>query len=168
MHDAPDLHPGLLPLAFLLGTWRGEGVGGYPTIESFRYGHEVTFDHAGKPVLGYRSRSWRLDDGAPLAVESGYWRPQPDGGLEAVIAHGSGVVEVSVGTIAGTKVELASDVMARTASAKEVGALHRLYGLVEGDLMYAVDMAAVGQPLQPHLSARLHREAKQQQPAAGD
>ena len=47
--------------------------------------------------------------------------------------------------------------VARTETAKSVTALHRLYGLVEGDLAYAVDMAAVDQPLQPHLSARLAR-----------
>ena len=29
--------------------------------------------------------------------------------------------------------------------------------LVEGDLMWAFDMAAMGEPLQPHLSARLSR-----------
>ena len=157
MHDQPDMHPALLPLAFLIGTWRGEGVGGYPTIESFRYRQEVTFGHAGKPVLSYGSRSWSLDDGRPLAVESGYWRPQPSGDLEAVIAHGSGVVEISVGTVQGTRIEVASDVIARTASAKEVAALHRLYGLVDGRLMYAMDMAAMQQPLQPHLSAELRR-----------
>jgi THAP4-like, heme-binding beta-barrel domain len=32
-----------------------------------------------------------------------------------------------------------------------------LYGLVDGELMWAFDMAAVDQPLQPHLSARLRR-----------
>jgi hypothetical protein len=52
---------------------------------------------------------------------------------------------------------MSTDVVARTASAKEVTAGHRLYGLVDGDLLYAYDMAAVGQPLGPHLSARLKK-----------
>ena len=34
----------------------------------------------------------------------------------------------------------------------------RLYGLVEGDLLYAYDMAALGQELQPHTWARLQRQ----------
>jgi hypothetical protein len=33
--------------------------------------------------------------------------------------------------------------------------MKRLYGLVDGDLAYAVDMAAEGHPLQAHFSARL-------------
>ena len=45
----------------------------------------------------------------------------------------------------------------RTSSAKEVTAGHRLYGLVGPALAWAYDMAAVGQPLQPHLSAQLKR-----------
>jgi hypothetical protein len=49
--------------------------------------------------------------------------------------------------------------VARTTSAKEVTAGHRLYGLVgpDLDLGWAYDMAAMGQPLQPHLSAQLKR-----------
>jgi len=54
-------------------------------------------------------------------------------------------------------VELHTDVVARTESAKEYTGGTRLYGLVEGDLLYRYDMAAVGQPLSPHLSARLKR-----------
>ena len=45
----------------------------------------------------------------------------------------------------------------RTETAKEYNAGHRLYGLVDGDLMWAFDMAAMGQPLQPHLWGRLKR-----------
>ncbi|MBA3620530.1 MAG: FABP family protein, partial [Acidothermales bacterium] len=55
----------------------------------------------------------------------------------------------------GARVELVTDVVARTRTAKEVTAGHRLYGLVDGDLLWAYDMAAQGQPLQSHLSARL-------------
>jgi hypothetical protein len=158
----PALHEALAPLAFLLGTWRGVGVGGYPTIESFRFGQEVTFAHAGKPVLNYTSRTWLLDESGdvirPGAFESGFWRIT-EAGLEVVLAHATGFAEVWVGEVTGSRVELSTDVVARTASAKEVTGGHRLYGVVDGDLLYAYDMAAVGQPLQAHLSARLRRTA---------
>ena len=42
-------------------------------------------------------------------------------------------------------------------SAKEVTAGRRLYGLIGEDLGWAYDMAAVGQPLQSHISAQLKR-----------
>ncbi len=89
--------------------------------------------------------------------ESGYWRPQPEGGLEVLLAHPSGIAEIYVGEAVGAKVELRTDVVARTQTAKAYTAGHRLYGLVEGDLLWAFDMAAVGKAIQPHLSARLKR-----------
>ena len=157
----PQLHPDLAPLAFLLGRWEGAGVGGYPTIDSFRFGQEITFSHNGKPYLSYASRSWLLDDegtpGRPLAAETGYWRLAPDGTAQVMFAHPTGITEIYLGEISGTKIELATDVVTRTATAKEVRAGHRLYGLVGQDLAYAYDMAAMGQPLQPHLSAQLKR-----------
>lgn len=157
----PELHPDLAPLSFLLGRWEGAGVGGYPTIESFRFGQEISFSHNGKPFLIYSSRTWLIEPdgviGRPLAVEVGFWRPQPDGSLEVLLTHPTGITEIYVGTISGTKIEMATDAVVRTATAKLVTAGKRLYGLIEGDLGYAYDMAAVGQPLQPHLSARLKR-----------
>ncbi len=155
-----DLHPRLEPLSFLLGTWRGFGVVGYPTIEERRYEQEVVVTHDGRGFLDYDSRAWLLDDDgqrvAPSGREKGWWRPGAgERDVELLLAHPTGIVEVSVGEVVFRKIELRSDVLARTATAKEVTALHRLYGLVEGDLAYAIDMAAVGEPLQPHLSARL-------------
>lgn len=159
--DGPPPHPDLAPLLFLLGRWEGAGVGGYPTIESFRFGQEITFRHNGKAFVSHVSRSWRLDDdgtiGPPLNTESGYWRPQPDNRVELTLAHPTGIVEIYLGEISGTKIELATDVVARTASAKEVAAGRRLYGLAGPDLAWAYDMAAMGQPLQPHISALLKR-----------
>lgn len=161
MEIPADLQAALIPYAWLLGGWAGAGVGGYPTIDEFRFGQEMSFTQNGKPFLAYASRSWLLDDDGqrvrPLAQESGYWRPQPEGRLEVLLAHPTGVVEVYVGSIDGAKVEIQTDAVLRTESAKEVSAGHRLYGLVDADLMWAYDMAAIGQPLQPHLSARLKR-----------
>jgi hypothetical protein len=96
--------------------------------------------------------------GRPLAMETGFWRPQPEGKVEVLLAHPTGVVEIYLGEVTGTKIEMATDAVVRTSSAKEVRAGRRLYGLVGGgDLAYAYDLAAVGQPLQSHLSAQLKR-----------
>jgi hypothetical protein len=57
----------------------------------------------------------------------------------------------------GTKIEIATDAVVRSPQAKEVTAGKRLYGLVEGALMYAQELAAEGKPLSPHLSASLTR-----------
>jgi hypothetical protein len=158
--DTPP-HPSVAPLTFLLGRWEGAGVGGYPTIESFQFGQEIVFSHNGKPFLSYVSRTWLIEEdgriGAPLATESGYWRPQPGNRLEVTLAHPTGIVEIYLGEISGTKVEMATDVVARTATAKEVTGGRRIYGLAGPDLGWAYDMAAMGQPLQSHVSALLRR-----------
>jgi hypothetical protein len=147
-----ELHPALAPVRFLIGRWEGAGVVGYPTIESANFGQEISFSHNGKPFLIYTSRTWLLEDdgtiGRPLAMESGFWRPQPDGGLEVLLAHPTGITEIYLGEITGTKIEMATDAVVRTATAKEVTAGKRLYGLIGADLGWAYDMAAVGQPLQ--------------------
>ena len=163
MEITQDLPPALVPVAWLIGTWEGAGVGGYPTIDSFNFGQEIVFSHVGKPVLQYSSRSWLLDDAGnrvrALASEDGFWRPMADGSLEVTMAHPTGFAEIWVGELAGPRIEMRTDLVARTGTAKEYTAGHRLYGLVEGDLFWVFDMAAMGQPIQSHLSARLKRVA---------
>lgn len=162
MEIRADMAPQVIPVSWLLGTWRGVGVGGYPSVEGFRFSQEMTFSELpGKPFVHHLSRSWLLDDDGnevrPLAQETGYWRPEADGSLELLLSHPTGFVEIYLGRADGAKIELQTDVVARTETAKEYTAGHRLYGLVDGELMWAYDMAAVGQPLQPHLSATLKR-----------
>ena len=36
-----NIHPNCAPLAWLLGGWRGNGEGDYPTIEKFTWGQEL-------------------------------------------------------------------------------------------------------------------------------
>jgi hypothetical protein len=74
-----------------------------------------------------------------------------------LISTPTGIVELYLGRVTGTQIELVTDAVLRTSTAKEVTAGHRLFGIVEGALLYAQEMAAVGHPLSPHLSARLIR-----------
>lgn len=156
-----DLPAELVSLGWLVGHWEGAGVGDYPTIESFRFGQRLEVDYVpGKPYLVHTSTSWLLDDDGglvrQLARETGYWRPQPDGSLEVVLAHPTGIAEVWLGAVTGRRAELRTDAVVRTASATPYTAGHRLYGLIDGgDLGFVFEMAAMGQALQPHLSAQL-------------
>ncbi|WP_030607036.1 FABP family protein [Streptomyces sclerotialus] len=161
--EAPAPHALLAPLTGLLGTWTGRGSGGYPTLaEDFAYAQEVTFSHDGRPFLHYEARAWLLDgDGAPLrpaARESGWWRLQPEGRVEALITQPTGITEILVGRAGDGTVDLATHQVALTPTAKEVSATRRRYTLTgEDTLDFGHDLAAVGQPLQHHLSARLRR-----------
>ena len=111
----------------------------------------------GKPFLAYAQRTWSLDDGHPLHGETGYWRAKPGGTVELVLAHPTGIVEVQEGHQDGGRFELRSTTLAGTATAKRVDALHRRFDLDGDRLSYTLAMAAVGQPLQHHLAAELHR-----------
>lgn len=163
MIENPPLHADVAPLELLIGAWRGEGAGRYPTISPFAYGEEVRFWHIGRPFLVYSQSTWSPADGSPMHGETGFWRPKPEGRLEVVLAHPSGVVEVEEGSIVvdrgAVRIQLATTTVGQTTTAKRVDALTRSF-TIEGDtLSYSVGMAAVGQSLQHHLGAELHRVA---------
>jgi hypothetical protein len=157
-----DLHSAIAVLAPLLGVWAGQGVGEYPTISSFGYSEEITFGHVGKPFLSYVQRTRADDDGRPLHGETGYLRVPSAGRVELILAHPTGVTEIDEGTLSvrGTTIEmeLVATTIGRTASAKEVTALGRSIRVDGDELTYTVHMGAVGQPLQQHLTATLHRK----------
>jgi hypothetical protein len=157
-NEAPPLHPQIEPIAFLLGTWRGEGKGEYPTIQSFAYAEEVRFWHVGKPFLLYTQRTWTLDDGQLRHSEMGYWRPVGEGRLEIVLAHPTGIAEIQEGTVSGGRIEVGSALIGLTRTAKEVTRVERTFELRDGVLAYELRMEAVGQPLQGHLRAELRRQ----------
>lgn len=77
--------------------------------------------------------------------------------IEALIAHPTGVAELYLGTIHGPRIDLATDAVLRSASAKVHTASTRMVGLVEGHLLWAWDLAALGRSLESHASARLAR-----------
>jgi len=182
--DPEGLAPEVYPLAWLVGRWQGPGVVGYPGIEETAFSQDVVFDHDGGPYLSYTS-TIRLvvapddaaaleadpgastdDEGPVWATESGYWRvppERPDGltedqhPVELLLADPSGHVALYVGAVGKGRIDLVSDLIARTASGADVSAGKRLYGLVQGELMWAHDIAAFGHPMQSYASARLAR-----------
>lgn len=82
-----------------------------------------------------------------------------DGGfdIEASIVHADGVSELYLGQIKGPRIDIATDAVLRPAGAKPYAAASRMYGLVDGHLLWAWDIAALGSELASHASARLAR-----------
>ena len=155
----PPLHPLCAPVAFLLGTWRGEGHGGYPSMTKFAYREEMRVWHTGKAYLAFEQRTWQTDGdraGREIHGELGYLRCL-DGRIELVVAMAPGHAEVSRGTVEGTRITLASTGVMDAPSAAEVSEVTRTWWL-EGDLLrYDLEMSAKGQPMSWHLSAELRR-----------
>jgi hypothetical protein len=83
-------------------------------------------------------------------------RNQADGfDVEAAIIHPTGVNELYVGRVKQGRIDLATDAVMRSANAKEYSAATRMYGLVEGKLFWAWDIAALGRELTSHASGQL-------------
>lgn len=75
--------------------------------------------------------------------------------IEVSLVHPDGVIELYLGQVKGPRIDLATDAVIRTAGAKEYAAATRMYGLVDAHLLWAWDIAALGQDLRTHASARL-------------
>ena len=165
VRTGPEVHEALLSVLPLLGEWHGEGVLSGAVAGSgqdVRFGQWVRFSHDGRGFLAYESRTWQLtDDGAivgPGTRESGFWRPRGQDDVELLVSDPDGLVELYVGRArTTTSWELTSDVLARTPDAPAVTRAVRLYGIVDGALMYAIDRAGADEPLRPTMSARLER-----------
>ena len=156
------LHPNLMGVSWMIGRWEGTGKGNWPGVGAFEYGQQIDFSQNGGPYLHYLSQTFEVDDDGkavePRSMETGFWRPDGKDGLEVVMCHPEGYSEVWYGTVTGAKIELTTDAVVRTSSADEYTAGQRLYGNVEGDLLWAFDRATATEPLQPYMWARLQRQ----------
>lgn len=90
-----------------------------------------------------------VDDVEQLRADSGGFP------IEVSLAHSDGTLELYLGEINGPRIDIATDAIVRGAGGKEYGAASRMYGLVEGHLLWAWDIAALGSELASHASARL-------------
>lgn len=171
------LAPEVYPLAWLVGTWSGSGVIDHPAIGKKPFTQELTFDHDGGPYLRFES-TLRVASGEPSdgvssaedtvwSTETGYWRvstDRPEGldedrhPIEVVVADAAGRMTLYVGAAGNGRIDLASDAMARTSTSSDVRASKRLYGLVEGRLLWIEELAAFGEPLRSYASGELDRQ----------
>lgn len=158
----PQIHPDIAHLETFVGMWEGRGSGHYPTIEPFEYLEWLTVGHVGKPFLSVSQRTKRHGEpGEPLHAEAAYIRP---GGpaIEMILVQPSGITELHA---SGTLLTDGPVTILRfhtldvhlTPTAKSVTEVVREYRVVADTMSYDISMAAVGQPLQHHLSAELHR-----------
>ena len=152
-----ELNPALVPVAFLVGSWRGEGEGQYPTIKPFRYREEIRFSHNGKTFLIYTQRTEAMDTGQPLHTEAGYLRLVANGQVEFVIAQPIGFAEISLGRVDGQRIDLECQTVARTPTAKAVTSISRSFWLEGDTLHYEVKMGMEGVPIERHLVANFRR-----------
>jgi hypothetical protein len=97
---------------------------------------------------------------AQVHLKLAFWRVKPNNVLEVVMSHNTGISEGWVGQFDGPKIQLVLDQGYAAPSAKTVDEGVRLYGLVEGQLFSAYDMATNGHELQAHLWSSLERQSE--------
>jgi hypothetical protein len=161
VRSGPEVTEALLSVLPLLGEWHGEGQAAGASGDH-RFGQWIRFAHDGRGFLAYESRTWRLTaDGAivgPDFRESGFLRPRGQDDVELLVVNPDGLLEIYLGSArTTTSWEFTTDVVTRTPDAPDVVRAVRLYGIVEGALMYAIDRAGSDQQLRPVMSARLER-----------
>lgn len=179
MFEIPEgLHPDLMGLAWMVGRWEGHGRGTWPDEGDFEFGQILEISHNGGPYLHYISQLFTLDEGgqplAPRSMETGFWRPKKNevgitNEVEVVMVHPEGYAEVWYGHIEGAKIELVTDSVMRTMTAEKpyVGG-QRLFGNVEGDLLWTFDRATEDERLQSYMWARLQRGEQTVELAEGE
>ena len=154
------MHPSIAHLSRLVGIWRGDGRGQYPTIKDFEYADEWEFVDAGKPFLLFVERTWNADR-SPMHTETGYIRAPSADTLEIIAAIPTGQSEIGTGTCVATSdsLTLTTDAAVRnTATAKHVDRVVRRYEVRGDELTYEMRMSAVGHGLTLHLQSTLIRQ----------
>jgi len=153
-------HDGLGYLNYSAFVWLQEGEGDFPettplTAETgyWRIARERDDSDTGPGYLPPSAPS-KIADADAVEGLRGEDNAFP---LEVSIAHPTGVVELYLGSIRGPRIDLASDAIVRSAGAKEHTASTRMYGLVGGKLLWAWDIAALGQELATHASGQLEK-----------
>lgn len=153
---ASEIHELLLPIAFLVGQWKGRGegrwAGGFPFEDS------MSFLHDGRPALRYEQLTTG-PDGRPSHAECGFFVAQENGDIHVTLAEPSGITEVLVGRSEPAQLVLTSVEIGHTPTTDNVTSCRRILRIEDGALLAEVEIAVNGEKLAPHTSSRLQRLA---------
>src|SRR5262245_23164175 len=175
-HETSNTNPGdgaqtaaltFARLSALVGTWKGEGKGRFPTITPFNYLEECVFSSNDcEPIIHFEQKTWVKStdetNGKPLHWESGFIRATEDGKVEISNAQNGGRVEVLRGAI-DEPAYLEGIILLQLTSVlfgndPRLIQTTRRYELQADILIYAMEMATTKTPhRQQHLEARLER-----------
>jgi len=175
-HELANQNPGdaaqkaaltIARLSPLVGTWKGEGSGRFPTIASFNYFEECVFSSNDyEPLIHFEQKTWVKStdptNGTPLHWESGFVRAIEDGRVEISNAQNGGRVEVLRGAIDETAY-LEGIVLLKLESVllgndPRLIQTTRRYQLQNDILTYSIEMATTRTPKrEQHLEAKLKR-----------
>jgi hypothetical protein len=150
-------HDGLPYLNYTSYTWSlGSGEAASPHVVETGYWRLSRPSHEGDSGPGMLPGVGEKPYADAEAVET---LRNANGGfdIEVSLVHPLGVSELYIGQIKGPRIDLATDAVLRTATAKEYTAATRIYGLVDSRLLWAWDIAALGQDLRTHSSGSLSR-----------
>lgn len=163
MFEIPsDLNPALMGLAWLRGRWEGTGYREWPGEEKIQFGVQIDFADNGDDYLHYLAQFFTLDaEGrpeSPLTIETGFWRANQKAVADVVMCSPDGFAEIWYGQVQPGRIDLTTDAVVRSPEAKVAySAGRRLYGNVDGQLMYSFDRATEDIPLRPYMWATLAR-----------
>lgn len=159
-HRVSFSHDGGDYVNYAASAWLlGDGAAGERTplvaeTGYWRLARPATAEDAGPALLPPAARRER-----PRDVDDVEALRRPEGGFDLVVSlvHSDGMSELYLGHVDGPRIELATDALVRAAGTKPYSSATRMYGLVDGHLLWAWDIAALGAPLASHASARLAR-----------
>ena len=150
-------------LGALEGTWRGEGMGGFPTVDSFVYRETLTFERRDEESLFYMQRTEKRMDGQPEFVlshwESGFIHILAGNELGLANVQSGGRGEFLKGKIDGTEGKVRLDFISESlANDDRMVASARTF-VIDGDrLQYEMSMQTTRvNKIVQHLKATLQR-----------
>ena len=170
-----NLTPELVPFAWLLGTWEGTGTMWYEGQENTPFGQIIDEGQKLRPIT-VETGFWQIDrpltdaDGGfgivpkdvvpafPNAESVETLRNEDDGfSLLATIAHPGGISENYVGMVKGPVIRMQTGNLLRDDISHDYAGSVRLWGLVNGNLMWDWEVADAEGKLHKHASAELRK-----------